>query len=65
MFAVSVVMEVNGLHCDVRVTGVLFGHDSANVVMGNVKVVREGLVLKVLNRSREEQSRAIFPQCVL
>ena len=48
---VSVVMEVNGLHCDVRVKSVLVEHDSATGEMNDVNVVCKGRVLQVLNRS--------------
>ena len=40
-------MKVNGLHGD---EGVPVEHDSATGVMSHAKVVREGLVLKVLYR---------------
>ena len=45
-----VVLKVNGLHCDVRVKGVLIEHDSATSEMNHVEVVCEGRVLEVLNR---------------
>ena len=50
MLSVSVVVQVNGLHGDVRVKSVLVEHDSATGVMSNVRMVSEALVLKVLNR---------------
>ena len=65
MYTVSVVMEANGLRCDVRVKSVLVEHHSSTSEMSNVEVVREGRVLKVLNRFLKRRSRAIFPQCVL
>ena len=39
MYTVSVVMKVNGLHCDVRVKGVLFEHNSATSEMSHVEMV--------------------------
>ena len=50
MYTVSVVVKVNALRCDVRVKGVLVEHDSAYGDRSIVKVVREGHVLRVLNR---------------
>ena len=65
MLSVSVVVKVNGLHGDVRVKGVLVEHDSATGVMSNVKVVREALVLKVLNRFLKSNQLPFSAQCVL
>ena len=65
MLPVSVVVKVNGLHGDVRVKGVLVEHDSAYGERSIVKVVREGHVLKVLNRFLKSNPVPIFPQCVL
>ena len=50
MLPVSVVVEVNGLERDVRVKGVFAKQDSATNVVSNVEVIREALVLKILNR---------------
>ena len=50
MYPVSVVMKVNGLHCDVRVKSVLVEHDNATSEMSNVEMVCERRVLKVLHR---------------
>ena len=49
MLPVSVVLNLNGLHGDVRVKGVLVEHNSTTSIMGNVEVIREALVLKILN----------------
>ena len=40
MNPVSVVVNVDGLHCDVRVKGVLVEHDCATSEMSNVEVIR-------------------------
>ena len=53
-------MKVYGLHCDVRVKGVLVEHDSATSEMSNVKVAREALVQKGTQSLLEQHSRAIF-----
>ena len=53
MLTISSVVEENGLDFDVRVKGVLVEQDSTASVVGNVKVIREALVLEVLNRFLE------------
>ena len=58
-------MKVNGLHCDVRVKGVLVEHDGATSEVSNVKVVREALVQKVLNHFSNSIHVPCSPQCVL
>ena len=49
MLPIPGVVEVNGLDFDVRVKGVLIEQDSAASVVGNVKVIREALVLEVID----------------
>ena len=46
-------MEVNGIDFDVRVKGVHVEQDSTTREMGYVKVIRETLVLEVLDRFLE------------
>ena len=50
MLPISSVVEVNGLDFDLRVKVVLVEQDSIASVVGNAKVIRETLVLEVLNR---------------
>ena len=54
MLTVSVVVEVDGLDSDVRVTSVFVKQDSTTGELINVKVVCAGCV-----------PRAIYPPCVL
>ena len=57
-------MEVDGINFDVRVKSVLVEQDNTSSEMGNFKVVREALVLKVLDRC-EAQWCAICLQYAL
>ena len=56
-------MEVNRLDFDVRVKGVLVKQDSTASEVGNAKVIREALVLEVLNRLLE-RNHVPFPRNV-
>ena len=49
MLPVSVVVEVNGLHGDVRVKCVFVEQDCTTNKMSDVEVICEALVLEVLN----------------
>ena len=50
MVPVSVVVEVNGLHGDVRVKCVFVEQDCTTSIVSDVEVICEALVLEVLNR---------------
>ena len=50
MLPISIVVEVDGLDSDVRGKGVFVKQDSTTIIMGNVEVIREALVLEVLDR---------------
>ena len=50
MLPISIVVEVDGLDSDVRVKGVFVTQDSTTSIMGDVEVIREALVLEVLDR---------------
>ena len=50
LLPISSVVEVNGVDLDVRLTSVLVEQDSTTSEMGNVKVIREALVLEVFDR---------------
>ena len=63
MLPVSVVVEVNGLDSDVRVIGVFVKQDSTTSIMGDVEVIREALVLKILNRFLKSNQVPFRPQC--
>ena len=53
MLPVSGVVKVRGLNSDVRVKRVLVEQDNTTSEMGNAKVIREALVLEVLDRLLE------------
>ena len=63
MLPISSVVEVSGLDLDVRVKGVLVEQGHTASVVGNVKVIREALVLEVLVRLME-RNHVPFPRNV-
>ena len=53
LLPISSVVDADGTNVDVRVKSVLLQQDSTNSIMDNMKVVREALVIKLLDRFLE------------
>ena len=64
MFPIPGVVKVNGLDFDARVKGVVIEQDSTASVVVNARVMREALVLEVID-CLLERNHVPFPRTVL
>ena len=60
MLPISITVDVDGINLDVRVKSV--EQDSTSSKVGNIEMVREALVLKVLSRFLQRNLCTIFLQ---
>ena len=65
MLPIPSVVEVNGLDSGVRVKGLFVKQDGTTNVVSSEEVIREALVLKILNRFLKSNHVPLPPQSVL